>query len=238
MKVLLGHVLLVFGAQQEQQGKSSGSAVRLLDKFSFLSMPSLQPSKNMKKTSVDQLRNEKLLDLLQAAKEVGQVGSLATPEQRQRIQDLVDSLLPLSEYKKSPAQFPLVGEHKLVYSAAPGASSGRIFGNVIGQVTQLFQDDETFYNRVALGPFSIALKAKRKIMNDSTIKVSFLETKFSLLDKITLKEGKVGGGGTWKVKFVGTVNDSAAAATAGGSKKLIRIMETPSLFILEQPILE
>lgn len=230
MKVLISHVLLIFGLQQQQQqqakssGSSSGSTFNLLDKFSFLSSSLIQTtSSNVK------LRNEKVQDLLQAANEIGQVGSLATKDEQKRMKELAASVIALSD-SKSPAKCPLVGEHKLVYSAAPGASSGRVFGNVVGKVTQFFEDEDIFYNRVAIGPFQIALKAKRQIMNDSTIKVSFLETKFSLFDK-TLKEGKVGGGGTWKVKFVGTVVDGTH-----GKKKLIRIMETPSLFILEQPL--
>ena len=41
---------------------------------------------------------------------------------------------------------------------------------------------------------------------------------------------QVGGGGVWKVKFVGKVQND------DGTEKLVRIMETPSLFILEQAL--
>lgn len=186
---------------------------------------------------------------------VGQVGSLASEEERTKLEELSKAAIPLSESK--PAKFPLAGEHKLLYSAAPGVSSGRIFGNVVGKVTQFFEDDEIFYNRVSFGPLRIALKAKREIKDDSTIQVSFLETKVSLFGK-TLAQKNAGGGkyclwqnqssgvtyiwvpnfycfclsagGYWKVKFVGTVKDQQ------GKEKLIRIMETPSLFVIEQPL--
>ena len=75
----------------------------------------------------------------------------------------------------------------------------------------------------------IALQAKREIKNASTIKVSFLETGFSLFGK-TISTKQAGGGGVWKVKFVGKIMDK------DGKEKLIRIMETPSLFILQQPL--
>ena len=173
-------------------------------------------------------RDEKIQDLLQLVSQVGQVGSLASEEEREQLEALAKTATPLSESKR-PAKFPLQGEHKLLYSAAPGASSGRVFGNVVGKVSQFFQDEEIFFNRVDFGPLRIALKARREVKNDSTIKVEFLQTTISIFGN-TIKEGQVGGGGVWKVKFVGKVKDQK------GNEKLIRIMETPSLFILEQPL--
>lgn len=172
-------------------------------------------------------RNDKVLKVLDTARSVGQVGYLASDDEQQMMEEVTEDIFSFSE--KKPARFPLTGEHKLVYSAAEGASSGRVFGNVVGKVSQLFETDEIFYNRVNFGPLQIALKAKRQIMNDSTIKVSFLETSFNLFGK-TLKKGKVGGGGVWKVKFVGKVQGE------NGKEKLVRIMETPSLFVLEQEL--
>mmetsp|Transcript_13503 Transcript_13503/g.28510 ORF Transcript_13503/g.28510 Transcript_13503/m.28510 type:complete len:201 (-) Transcript_13503:2959-3561(-) len=172
-------------------------------------------------------RNAKISRVLDTAGAVGQVGSLASEEDQLLMVEVAKDAIPLSESK--PARIPLSGEHRLLYSAAPGASSGRVFGNVVGTVSQFFEDDEIFYNRVNFGPLQIALQAKREIMNDSTIKVSFLETSFNLFGK-TLKKGQAGGGGVWKVKFVGEVEDE------NGNKKLVRIMETPSLFVLEQDL--
>lgn len=136
-------------------------------------------------------RDEKIRDLLQEIYDVGQVGSLASEEERTKLEELSLAATPFSE--STPAKVPLAGEHTLLYSAAPGASSGRLFGNVVGKVTQFFEDDEIFYNRVNFGPLRFALKAKREIKNGSTIKVSFLETKLSLFGK-TLSEKQAGGG--------------------------------------------
>jgi len=137
-------------------------------------------------------RNAKISRVLDTAGAVGQVGSLASEEDQLLMVEVAKDAIPLSESK--PARIPLSGEHRLLYSAAPGASSGRVFGNVVGTVSQFFEDDEIFYNRVNFGPLQIALQAKREIMNDSTIKVSFLETSFNLFGK-TLKKGQAGGGG-------------------------------------------
>ncbi|VEU41621.1 unnamed protein product [Pseudo-nitzschia multistriata] len=172
-------------------------------------------------------RNEKLSKVLSTAENIGQVGYLASEEDQLLMEEVAKEAIPFSLDK--PGRFQLKGEHQLVYSAAEGASSGRVFGNVVGKVSQLFEDDETFYNRVRFGPLEISLRAKREIKNDSTIKVTFLETSFNLFGK-TLKKGEVSGGGVWKVKFVGEVEDEK------GGKKLVRIMETPSLFILEQDL--
>ncbi|CAJ1961521.1 unnamed protein product [Cylindrotheca closterium] len=172
-------------------------------------------------------RDEKIQDLLSAVSQVGQVGSLATEEERLKLEDLSKLAIPLSDSR--PAQVPLLGEHKLLYSAAPGGSSGRLFGNAVGKVTQFFEEGEIFCNRVKFGPLQIALRAKREVKSDSVIKVSFLETTVSLFGK-TVVQKEVGGGGSWKVKFIGKVTDE------NGKEKLIRIMETPSLFILEQPL--
>ena len=137
-------------------------------------------------------RNDKVLKVLDTAGSVGQVGYLASEEEQQLMEDVTEVTFPFSESK--PARIPLTGEHKLIYSAAEGASSGRVFGNVVGKVSQLFESDEIFYNKVKFGPLEISLRAKREIMNDSTIKVSFLETSFNLFGR-TLKKGVVGGGG-------------------------------------------
>ena len=104
------------------------------------------------------LKNACVQDLLEAAKEVGQVGSLASEEDQQRMERLAAKTFAFSEPR--PAKYPLEGEHRLVYSAAKGASSGRVFGEVVGKVSQLFQDQDIFYNRVNFGPLQIALQVR------------------------------------------------------------------------------
>jgi hypothetical protein len=168
-------------------------------------------------------KNDKIFALMEVAKSVGQVGSIASQEDQLRMETAVRALIPLSDSKK-PARYPLAGVHSLVYSSAPGASSGKV-GPFVGKVSQYFEDDEVFYNRVEFGPLQISLRAKRELKNDDTIKVSFLQTSFNLFGK-TIKTSPVGGGGVWKVKFAGTYID------LDGNEKLMRIMYTPSLFIL------
>jgi hypothetical protein len=218
----LSNLLLVFNAQQQSVNRPPVST-SLFEKIPFLSSNPLAQNNN-KKT---QQRNVLVQELLDKAKEVGPVGSLVKKEDREMLEILASKVVPFSD--PNPAKFPLTGEHQLVYSAAPGASSGRIFGNVVGKVSQFFETDEIFYNRVAFGPLMIALQAKREIKNGSNIKVSFLETSFSLLGNV-FSQKQAGGGGVWKVRFVGKVQDE------DGTEKLVRIMETPSLFILEQPL--
>lgn len=168
-----------------------------------------------------------VLELLETARRVGPVGSLASDDDQQMMDTLAAKVVPFSRSK--PARYPLVGVHNLVYSAAPGASSGRVFGDVVGKVSQFFETDDIFFNRVEFGPLQIALRARREIMNDSTIKVSFLETSFNLFGQAASKK-EAGGGGVWKVKYVGMITGK------DGKKKLVRIMETPSLFVLEQDL--
>lgn len=217
----LSNLLLVFNLQQATDRAVSPTNT-LLERIPFLSNPLTSNSNNKSRK-----RNALVQELLDKAKEVGQVGSLASEEDRKMLELLAEKVIPFSD--PNPAKFPLTGEHRLVYSAAPGASSGRIFGNVVGKVTQFFETEETFYNRVAFGPLLIALQAKREIKNASTIKVSFFETSFSLLGNV-FSQKPAGGGGVWKVRFVGKVQND------DGTEKLVRIMETPSLFILEQPL--
>jgi hypothetical protein len=195
--------------------------------FSFNIQKRLQVGTDSDDASVVE-RTECCRRLLDAARTVGQVGSLASEKDRRMMEDLAAAAIPLSEFEK-PARYPLTGAHQLVYSAAPGASSGRLFGNFVGKVSQLFEDEQTFYNRVNFGPVEISLRAAREIMNDTTIKVSFLETSLSVFGK-TLVRKETGGGGAWKVKFVGKVKSE------DGKEKLVRIMDTPSLFILEQAL--
>ena len=66
-------------------------------------------------------RNDNILKVLDTAGTIGQVGSLASTEDQQLMEDTATNAIALNKESK-PARYTLTGEHKLVYSAAPGAS--------------------------------------------------------------------------------------------------------------------
>lgn len=173
-------------------------------------------------SSTDQ---QDILQVLDLAEQFGPVGVRQPEESQQRI---LDAALALKSVGSAPARVELNGIHNLVYSSAPGGSSGKL-GFIDGQVTQTFLDEKTFINAVQVGPIRIALTAEREVKNDTTIKVTFHKTTVSVFGK-QLVEKETGGGGVWKYIYAGVVTDKK------GAKKLVRVMETPSLFVLEQPL--
>ena len=164
--------------------------------------------------------------LLVAVAEAGQVGSKATEAQIDSVKALADELTSYSE--RNPSRVPLVGVHSLLYSMSPGGSSGAL-GPFIGRVTQTFPDDKRFINAVRLGPLQIKLHAEREEIDGQRIRVKFLETSVEIFGaEVVRKETK--GAGIWKNTFVGYIRGK------DNSEKLLRVMETPSLFIIEQPM--
>ena len=174
------------------------------------------------------LRDDKVLDFVKQARAVGPIGINSPEEERKALVSVAkEDIASLSD--KKPARVPLSGLHKLVYSASPGGSSGKI-GPFVGKVTQEFVDDVTFINAVSLGPVKIALRAEREVKSDTAIKVTFRETTVTLFgNKVTSKLIE-NSGGVWKYVFSGVVTDT------NGRQKLVRVMETPSLFVLEQDL--
>ena len=232
----------------------SNSSMRLFSYFVFLSLvegllplsigrrisrhasPSSGPLHVASKDGTTQLeeqqkqedRDAMMQNFLVQARKLGPVGIDRTEEERLELLTNARAIAKFSD--PSPAQYPLSGVHSMVYSAAPGSSSGKLFGPVNGKVLQEYVDDVTFINSVELGPLKIALHAERTVMDDSQIKVTFKETSISLFGSIVAnKKFENNRGGVWKYLFIGEVMDPAQ-----GQRKLVRVMETPSLFILEQ----
>lgn len=127
-----------------------------------------------------------------------------------------------------PTSIPLVGTHRLVYSAAPGGSSGKLMGRVAGTVTQQFLNTTHFINAVTLGPIKIELLASRDVIDAERINVTFHETTVNVVGNPLIRK-PVSGGGQWKYIWAGVIPDE----TDPTRKILVRIMETPSLFVLE-----
>merc|ERR1712115_114104 len=107
---------------------------------------------------------------------------------------------------------------------AKGGSNGKV-GPLTGKVCQIILDETNFINQVSLlgGALVVSLYAKREILDDHRIKVSFVETAFKLFGK-EVKRQATKGQGVWKQLFVETGADGRSAG--------LRVMRAPSLFIL------
>ena len=91
---------------------------------------------------------------------------------------------------------------------------------------QDFLDGINFRNRVEMGPLQLSLDAMREVKSGTDIQVSFLRTSVSLFGH-NLVENGAKGQGVWSYIYAGIHDED-------GQKKLIRIFEAPSLFVLEQ----
>ena len=169
--------------------------------------------------------NDLAAELLATCANFGQIGSKLTEDQRSTIDSICSSLSAYSD--SGPAQIDLQGKHELVYSASPGGSSGAV-GPFVGKVTQSFLNEDQFINRVELlgGIVKVELNADRKVLDGKRIRVKFRETVISLFGK-EVKRGEAKGAGIWDHVFSKSVN-------VNGEKMLLRILKTPSTFIIVQ----
>ena len=169
-----------------------------------------------------------LQKFLNRCTELGQVGSKCSDEERAEVTALARKLATYS--LPSPAKIPFTGIYRLVHTHSQGASSGAIGPYIVGKVTQEFADGAKFINAVQVGPLKISLFARRKTMDNNRVRVTFEESTVQLLGlEISRSEAK--GQGVWKYLFVGEFYDEKVKET-----KLIRIIEAPSLFVLEQTL--
>lgn len=214
-------LLLVVSSLIVSYGFSSSSVV--------LSRPSSLVTRDMTMifgTTTTPDRDPIVQQFLAMSRRIGPVGSLASIQDQQALEQLAMKLEPLSD--KDPTSRPLRGIHHCLYSAAPGGSSGRLVGPFYGKVTQDFLvDGETFINAVQFGPLQISLKATKSVKTTRRNMVKFRETTVRLFGQ-TIVQKELKGGGVWDYIFIGEVTD------VDGTSKLIRVMKTPSLFVLEQ----
>ncbi|KAL9190927.1 hypothetical protein ACHAXT_000633 [Thalassiosira profunda] len=163
--------------------------------------------------------------LLSTCAEYGQIGSKLTEEQRSTIDELCSALSDYSD--PAPAQINLTGTHELIYSASPGGSSGAV-GPFVGKVSQSFLDGTRFINRVELfgGAVKVELNAERKVLDENRIRVAFKETAFFVFGN-EVKRVDAKGRGVWDYAYSGRVN-------VNGEKMRLRIMKTPSTFVIVQ----
>jgi len=240
-------------------------------------LPWKSSSTSSTSTSQDELQQQQqqqVRDLLSLARKYGPVGLSRSASEQAQVLLAARALSSSSSQSSSsssstktgqarnkkgvniaPARIPLTGVHRLVYSSAPGGSSGKLIGPLAGSVTQTFFNETHFINAMDFGPLQVSLLASRKVVNDERIQVSFHESSVSLWGNLVSRT-PIQGGGQWNYVWAGVIsttndndntNDDAAAASNGATKesrkKLIRIMETrvketPSLFILEHDLVE
>lgn len=168
-----------------------------------------------------------ILPFLESARTLGPVGSLRNLQDQE---DVLSRAKRLRGGEPRPSSVPLQGVHRLVYSSAPGASSGKLFGNFAGQVTQTFVNSTHFINAVEFGPLKVELLARRQRKNAKQLDVFFEETTVRLFGQpVTRKKLPGTSGGSWNYLWVGVVEE-------GPKRKLVRVMETPSLFVLEHDL--
>ncbi len=179
------------------------------------------------KNDNDDERNDLAAKLLTTCAQYGQVGSKLSEEERSIIDGIAASL-GQSSSSPSPAKIELSGKHELIYSASPSASSGAL-GPLTGKVTQSFLDETMFINRVEFfaGAFKIELYAERKVLDDTRIRVKFKETVISILGQ-EVKRFEAKGSGIWDYVFAGSIT------APSGEKMLLRVMKTPSTFVIVQ----
>jgi hypothetical protein len=196
-------------------------------------------------TVTTQLDRDKLLaELWTLARKHGQKGVLAPQVDQDRLQTLAKSLAAYSPIP-DPAKYRLEGTFELVYCNSPNASSGKIIGPIYGYVTQSFGDDDDddddewkndgvhYVNKVEIGVslLQISLRARYQALNENVNRVDFETFTVKIAGQTVLSKNLENAGGTWEYCFLGEVNEPGS-----NDVKLLRIMNTPSLFILAQSI--
>ena len=162
--------------------------------------------------------------LLEAIADAGVVGVSASEEQQAKIEALASGLADAST-EAAQARVPLKGTYELLWSMSKGGSNGKV-GPFVGKVSQIIVDDTNFINQVELfgGLVTVQLHAQRKILDDEKIRVTFVETAFSLFGNEVSRKPTTGSG-VWEQIYVTAGPDGSAQ---------LRVMRTPSLFVLRQ----
>lgn len=76
----------------------------------------------------------------------------------------------------------------------------------------------------------IKLMAERTVLDDTRIRVVFRETTVRLFGVWNVLRKETQGKGVWKYLFAGVVENEE------GNKMFLRVMETPSLFVIKQDL--
>jgi hypothetical protein len=138
----------------------------------------------------------------------------------ERLTAIKEAVATLDTYCPSkPSRKDLCGIYDLLFCTSEGGSSGKL-GPFVGTVTQEIVDDVDFINAVEFfdGIARLALQAKREVIDDDRIRVTFKEIGLSLFGNEFFTK-PMNGSGVWKVRYV---DDD------------LRVMDTPSLFVLRK----
>jgi len=181
------------------------------------------------------LRDEPIRQLLESARQWGPLGTLAPDSEQEIMLKLSREMVSLSE--PHPANVSLAGKtFDLIYSDHPGRPSGRLFGRVHGKMTQSFLTNGDYVNAVTLGPLTTTITAHKTTLDGDdgwTNEVTFYEAAVKLFGKTLIKKKiDLGKSGTWKYLCLCQIQDD----DDDGRSKIIRIMETPKLFILQERV--
>lgn len=167
-------------------------------------------------------RNTAILALVDQARQVGPVANDQPENVKAEFHQQAKELQPLSD--ASPASVDFTGVHERIYSVSPGKKYGHI--------QQIFVDATSFVNSVKFlgGIVQTSVDASYEARDDVTGVVTFDNQLIMRLFGVIVyrKELPRGGEFPWNILFVGSFIDH------DGKRKRLRIMETPSLFVLLQ----
>jgi hypothetical protein len=189
-------------------------------------------------TSIDQ--EDLIRSLLEQTREEAD-GTKLPSSQREAINSIVQNLEDITSQDESldMTSIPLEGKHRLIY--IDSERTPQYIGPFKGTTTQYFINDEEFQNRLSLGPIQIALTALRQRMDGYRMKVKFQSFGVNIFGSEVVKK-ELKQQGVWKMVFVGEVDDSSESASRTSvqqetkRKILLRVMRTPSLYILAKDL--
>lgn len=173
-------------------------------------------------------RNAAILALVDEARRIGPVANDQPDDTKATFLDRARRLQPLSDPR--PAKIDFTGVHDRLYSTTAGKKYGRI--------QQTFVDATRLVNSVTLlgGAVQISIGARYEAQDDTTGVITYDDEQCIALFGRTVYMKKQtsmstdGVGYPWNFLFVGTFVDH------DGKRKRLRIMETPSPFLLLQDV--
>ena len=172
--------------------------------------------------------NQAVLDLVNKARLLGPVANDRTDFEKEQILQQARTLAnnaTITSSSSAPTHVDLTGVHERLYSTSPGKRRGRI--------RQRFLNATFLENSVQFGPVSMVATATLTptSLDTSTIEFHSLSYRILGLDVPWGRKSLQGSEGTWKFLFVGNFVDPL-----DGKLKRLRVMETPSLFMLLQEL--